>query len=290
MRIQVDNDYEEITGDFRKTDPNHYCSLTESEGFNPQPELYEAHWHEWLEISRIIDGEMDLECSGKKIHVSAGQVFVVGVQEIHGITGYTGSYHFQCLHINIGFIMQNMNVTRLYHQVFLMKHPEKAERLFSFLIPLITRHDAESQMRLKAGLLLLLAAIADECDGSRQDTGILYSDTFSEIVYYIAKNYNADLSLKVLSEKFGYTPQYLSNLFKKYMQTTYHTYLTKIRLDRARFLLMTSSLTVVDIAYACGFSSENAMNEQFKKQFAKTPLQYRREVKIRNEKTGSQGR
>lgn len=103
----------------------------------------------------------------------------------------------------------------------------------------------------------------------------------TEIVYYIATNYDEDLSLNSLSLKFGYTPQYISSLFKKYMNTTFYTYLTKLRMDRARFMLLSTSLNISDIAYACGFASETAMSEKFKKMYGKTPLQYKRALEAK---------
>jgi AraC family transcriptional regulator len=52
-------------------------------------------------------------------------------------------------------------------------------------------------------------------------------------------------------------------------------YVNRLRLERAAFLLRNTDKPVVDIAYIVGYTSENALFKQFKKQFDCTPKQYR---------------
>ena len=65
-------------------------------------------------------------------------------------------------------------------------------------------------------------------------------------------------------------------MFKKYLNTNYYTYLTKLRLDRSRFLLTSSRHRVIDIAIECGFNNEHSFINHFKKVYGITPTQYRK--------------
>lgn len=281
MRVNSDNQYEEIETDFRLSDQNHFCIYTDDKGFNERPSYIENHWHEWLEVTEVLEGEMEVDCEGKTLVVKAGEMVVIGVQALHKITGKQGKYAFRCLHINVGFVMQNMNVSSLYNKAFLLVPNEMLSYCFNAIPSVIEKDDASSKMILKATLLLILSAIAKEVGQIKSDTNYACSDVMTEIVYYIATNYDEDLSLNSLSLKFGYTPQYISSLFKKYMNTTFYTYLTKLRMDRARFMLLSTSLNISEIAYACGFASETAMSEKFKKMYGKTPLQYKRALEAK---------
>ena len=102
------------------------------------------------------------------------------------------------------------------------------------------------------------------------------NDTFSRILFYVSTRYREDISLQHLSQHFGYTTQHISLMFKRYLNTNYYTYLTKLRLDRAKFLLMTSKKHIIDIALECDFSSEHAFINHFKKWYQMTPSQYRK--------------
>ena len=276
MRVLQDSQYEEIETDFRLCDQNHFCIFTDAKGYNDSLSCIESHWHEWLEVTELLEGEMELECEGEKLTVKAGRAVVVGVQALHKITGKPGNYAFRCLHINVGFVMQNMNVSSLYNKAFILPADDNLSHSFNVISQVIEKEDAVSKMLLKASLLMVLSSIAAQAGQRENNTAYVYSDIFSEIVYYIAKHYDEELSLNILSEKFGYTPQYISSLFKKYMNTTFYTYLTRMRMDRARFLLSSATLNVSEIAYACGFASETAMSEKFKKMYGMTPLQYKR--------------
>lgn len=65
------------------------------------------------------------------------------------------------------------------------------------------------------------------------------------------------------------------------LDITYYTYLTKIRLDHAKFLLMTTNKRIIDIALECGFSNEHVLINRFNKVYGQTPLQYRKDNMIK---------
>ncbi len=65
MRVNSDNQYEEIETDFRLSDQNHFCIYTDDKGFNERPSYIENHWHEWLEVTEVLEGEMEVDCEGK---------------------------------------------------------------------------------------------------------------------------------------------------------------------------------------------------------------------------------
>ncbi|MCA5960134.1 helix-turn-helix transcriptional regulator [Blautia sp. RD014234] len=64
-------------------------------------------------------------------------------------------------------------------------------------------------------------------------------------------------------------------MLQKETGMTPHSYLTSIRLQQAVYYLKTTNRTIKDIAYACGFQSENSFCITFKKQIGYTPSEYR---------------
>ncbi|SLN70661.1 HTH-type transcriptional activator RhaS [Roseovarius albus] len=86
------------------------------------------------------------------------------------------------------------------------------------------------------------------------------------------------LDMKTVAEHARVTPQYLITLFKKNVGTTPARYLWKIRLRRARELLVHTNMSQADIAFECGFKSLPHFSRSVKKQFGMTPAQLRKDA------------
>lgn len=86
-------------------------------------------------------------------------------------------------------------------------------------------------------------------------------------------------SLKVVAQKFKYSYNWLSALFKKTTSYTLIGFYNIRRLDYAKDLLMTTNLTLEKIAEKINFSTPYAFSKTFKKYFKISPQQYRKENK-----------
>lgn len=284
MKIIFDDEYENVDKDIstmKKYDKNKYCVFIDGAGYNRELRIIDAHWHEWLEIIYIIDGETSINTPKGSLLLKKGDFAVVGMQLLHEIISHLGNYRFQCIQINMGFILQNMAPTLLNDVVFKVKNVEEFKCHFSNIVRLMKRDDIISQLEYKAHIINLLAQCIKESNVNIEKNDYEVNDIFSDMLFYISTHYQENISLKELSNKFHYTTQHISLLFKKMLDTTYYTYLTKIRLDHAKFLLMTTNKRIIDIALECGFSNEHVLINQFKKVYGQTPLQYRKDNMIK---------
>lgn len=97
-----------------------------------------------------------------------------------------------------------------------------------------------------------------------------------EIKNYIDSNYHdPNLSLESLSEKFNIGSKNLSKLFKEEFGENFIDFLTRLRIDHAKELLITSNLPVQEIASAVAYSSSFAFGRVFKRLVGTTPTAYR---------------
>ena len=71
------------------------------------------------------------------------------------------------------------------------------------------------------------------------------------------------------------TPQYISNIFKRYKEENVKDYISKLRLERAKELLCTTELPVKEIAAQLGYAGEIGIIRLFKKYEGTTPGDYR---------------
>lgn len=103
-------------------------------------------------------------------------------------------------------------------------------------------------------------------------------NTFSEVINYIHNNYNEDINLNLLAERFYLNPTYLSRLFKNETGVNFIDYLTKIRMSNAAELLKDKGLKLSDIAYLVGYENANYFLKKFKDFYGCTPSEYKNKV------------
>ncbi len=99
--------------------------------------------------------------------------------------------------------------------------------------------------------------------------------TISSVLNYINKNYKKNLTLANVSDKVFLSPNYLCNLFKKELGINFNTYLTQVRINRAKELLKETNYTTQFIATEIGYSDYSYFSQIFKKQTGMTPTEYK---------------
>ena len=97
-----------------------------------------------------------------------------------------------------------------------------------------------------------------------------------KISEYIEANYNKDISLVELANYVGFSSYYLSKLIKESLQINYITYLTSVRINKAKSLLEKGDLNISEIAYKVGYSEPKYFSNVFKKLEGVTPTEYKR--------------
>ena len=97
------------------------------------------------------------------------------------------------------------------------------------------------------------------------------------ITRYLQEHLDEDISLSLLSEEFHLSAQYISQLFKSEIGVNFLAYLTNIRMERAKKLLLSTALSIGEISEQLGFGDYRVFTKVFKKTEGVTPSQYRRD-------------
>lgn len=97
-----------------------------------------------------------------------------------------------------------------------------------------------------------------------------------EAVDYIRAHYSDDLSLEDVAGRVHLSPFYLSRLFKEELGNTFVEFLTRVRIEEAKRLLLGSTLAVQEVADAVGYQDASYFAKVFKRQEGRTPSQFRR--------------
>ena len=101
--------------------------------------------------------------------------------------------------------------------------------------------------------------------------------TITGITRYLQEHLAEEISLAVLAEQFHLNPQYISQLFKCEIGVNFLAYLTNIRMEKAKKLLLSTSLSIAEVAEQSGYGDYRVFTKVFKKSEGITPSQYRRD-------------
>ncbi len=101
------------------------------------------------------------------------------------------------------------------------------------------------------------------------------NEYFKKIIIYINQNFFKDISIRSLSQDFSINPNYISQLFRKEMGMTFTDYITKLRVNYAKELLLKTEFSQGEIALKCGYTDYFYFIRVFKKTTGLTPGQYR---------------
>ncbi len=113
-------------------------------------------------------------------------------------------------------------------------------------------------------------------NNTAEESGEEDERTIVDIVRYMQEHMTEEVSLNILAEEFHLSAQYISQLFKNEIGVNFLAYLTNIRMEQAKKLLLSSQLSIAEISERSGYADYRIFTKAFKKAEGVTPSQYRR--------------
>lgn len=110
----------------------------------------------------------------------------------------------------------------------------------------------------------------------REYTGGLPKHKLKEAIAYINDNLDQNLSLAEIAAIAQMSPHYFASLFKQSMGIAPHQYVTKCRVEKAKYLLAKQELSVTEISLVVGFQSQSHFAKVFRKYIGVTPSVFKK--------------
>ncbi len=100
-------------------------------------------------------------------------------------------------------------------------------------------------------------------------------DVIQSVKEHLSKNFLDDHSLENLAKHFGVNTNKLMTLFRKVFNKSIFEYLSELRMDHARELLIDQNFLVTEVSRTLGYKNPNHFSAAFKKRFGFPPSQLR---------------
>ena len=107
----------------------------------------------------------------------------------------------------------------------------------------------------------------------------------NQIIRIINENYSSRIMIQEFAKKYNLNPNYLSSLFKSVCGQSFTSYVTELRLKKAKELLKDDSLSLYEISDKVGYDDYFHFSKIFKKYNGLSPGNYRKKVSETNKNT-----
>ncbi|MDR0885391.1 MAG: AraC family transcriptional regulator [Clostridiales Family XIII bacterium] len=250
--------------------------------WNKDDNVCEPHFHDFLEISVILEGDAMYNVDGEQYHLGAGRVLLFNHGVTHSEYQLPGSFSHQ-LHIGIANVAleglprnEFPNTKALldlgeYHCQFLDK---------AWLLMKEYCNQGRDYALMGKGLVIeMLVYILRSLEMKRDNVSNIslsksaqrQQNLVNHAIYYLENNHSNDISLDTLAEELFVSPNHLSRVFSEHVGVSPIKYLIHTRLHHARELLRNEDINVKEVAEAVGYHDAYHFSKLFKKYYGLPP-------------------
>ncbi|WP_269524519.1 AraC family transcriptional regulator [Coraliomargarita parva] len=256
----------------------------------PRKDLYskqlKAPVHPYPEVFIQTGGATAFQCPGSDFQLEAGEICVMprGLPHAEKPIDKRSPYSVSVIGISMGrlfFIRGRKDPTgNIHSHQYLHLDQAGGHELARYLDEMSEYHSLppESQPTyilalLEAFLLRAHAALLQPShDEDSQHLPLLIEKAISHVRIHLS---NPELNVTQVARALTCTPDHLSRQFHRTMGTHMTTWITKERINLAKYLLDTSPQNIGEISWACGFTSTSYFIRSFKRLTGMTPKAYR---------------
>ena len=245
-----------------------------------------VHWHDEVELIYIKNGHLTISIEEQTFHAGPEDLFCVNSGELHFMECDDMAVEYYTLLLPLEFISfqtddaleQELFLPLRQKQLFFPTVLEKGKELIKWIEPLIEANEEKKtgyQLRTRIMLLEMIEYLLKE-DCFKAAYYANNNNLQRDMIAFVQKHYGEKVSLAMLAEEFHLSEKYVSWYFKEHFSISFMQYVLHLRMSKAKDMLVTTDISITDIALSCGYPSVNLFIRNFKELYNITPLQYRK--------------
>ena len=178
-----------------------------------------------------------------------------------------------------------LDTSRIEYLLFDITMQEVVKTYLKVLLYELSNSNEKNDKLVRAALILFLSNLHSVHQEALiiSESSMMKDYDIGKWLKYMVDNYST-VTLKSMAEHFNFNPTYFSVRFKALANCQFSEKLLEIKLEKAKWLLVTTNLTVQNIVEIIGFKEKSYFYRVFKKKYKMTPLQYRKYCKLAYEK------
>ncbi len=249
------------------------------------------HFHNSYEIIYVLDGSVEVIINDKTYIANSNNIVFISNLESHQLKVLNNPYlryvillkpdYFQSIinHPILASILKH-RPENFRHIIVLNSGSIEIKNIFQKMHQEITHKSDFWESNLYSLLNLLLVELYRSYKEYFPLTTLNNSmKMILDIQKYMENNYLEEITLKEISKLFHSDMYYLSHLFKNVTGFTFKEYLIRLRISKAKDLLINTSDNITKVGLDSGFNNVNHFIRIFKKYENTTPYQFRKKLR-----------
>lgn len=244
------------------------------------------HIHLDYEIGLVLYGDITISMDDKEYRLESGDIMCMNPCQIHEFKS-SSQATLLLIQVNPSYFSNIYPLLRGYDFTTPFAKADADNPVYKELKDSMIRFaelfmEKKSHYELKcSGILnLMFSSLIDyvphtQSSASARQSASNKAARIRRIADYIDNNYSEKIRLSDLAQIENITVTHMSHFFTDNFLMTFQEYLTKLRCEKARSLLLTTDLSLLDISISCGFSDPKYLNSGFQKQYGCLPKNYR---------------
>ena len=247
---------------------------------------YALHWHDCFEIELVLSGTAVQSLNGITQTLRPGDIYLLNPTDFHSVKNNDAEV------FNIMFSESLLDDDLLQKILSVEKnlifHLDDKEFRYavSLISQMVDEFDHTSQYSetyiknlLECLFIILLRKYDFEFEGStdKNVSGV------RKAILFMHSHFRENPSMATAADISGFNMNYFSSLFHKTTGQTYKNYLSLLKLEHAKKLVLSSKISVTEICFASGFNSLPNFLRSFKAHFGTSPGAMRKNHGQKNE-------
>ena len=263
--------------------------------------VYPAHYHSYIEMLLGLEGEFQIFLNGSWHLWQAGDLVLISAEEVHHIYARSengGSYivvrfmpellqnDLAGTGLEMGYLRPLLSPEALQEKVIPGKDLTGSEvpRLFHKILKETSEKEYAYELAVRSHILGIYLWLIRYWH-KKNPASFRYTAEDRELfralepaLAYMDTNFRQNISVGYLAELCGFSYSYFSRSFQRLMHRSIPDYLNSLRVAEAEKLLISTSMTVTDIALATGFETSSYFIKIFRKYKQLSPRQFRKTI------------
>jgi AraC-like DNA-binding protein len=236
------------------------------------PECTKMHMHDEITISAIKEGSLNIVFNENSQELLPNEIILINSNIVHsGILNKKSKGEY-VLYIDKELLSKNNLQMKTSFE--LLKNTTFYKEFIDLCNCLL---DKTILIVVKEEKLLLFCSLVFTIKEENYEP-IDESKLSFKIREYLDLNYLEEINLEELARKFDISIVHLIRVFKNQFGLPIHSYILNKKVHKAKELL-TTDMSIVDIAQNSGFFDQSHLNRSFKRVFQLTPKQFQKNMK-----------
>lgn len=236
-----------------------------------------VHWHEFYEFEIILSGTGEILFNNKIFPIKPGTTSLTTPVDFHELN-ITSPLHILCIQFSTESISKDIlaRFCSLEKNIFYCNR-NQTERTVSFINLLKDNFYNEVPSDIYVSRLLETLLLSFEKDFTTSENKYEHApNPIQKAIVYIKSHFAENPQLSDIADMLFLNKYYFCKLFKETVGENYKDYLRKLKIHHAYGLLQHTNMSITQICFESGYSSQSTFNRDFKTFFGVSPRDIRK--------------